>query len=488
MIEMGASKEKKKRLEEKNSGIQSKWDEREEERIKAKQQSRKYYIIGAAILVVCAAILFFSSNFFYRTFDAVKIGDEGYSAPEYKFFYTDTYYSYYNTYYQSYGEYAQYFMPDEETLKNATFENMVQVTALYNAAKEAGHELSEENKKTIDENIESLKEYAVENGYTGTKSYLSAQFGKGMTEKLYRELMEKSTLASSYYQAMRESYSFTDDELRTYYSEHSNDLDRFTYYYKFFSGSAVEDDEETEEDETKTKEEAMAEAKESAEAYAEGDVYGKIKEEATAQTQYGANISSDYASWLQQTDRKEGDSTLIETEGGYYVVCFVSRDDNDYRMINVRHILIQPETVNKSDYDTDEAYNEAVSKADEDAKAKAEALYEEWKNGEATEESFAALADENSTDGAEGGLYENVYKGQMVEEFEDWCFESHEAGDTGIVKTSYGYHIMYFVGLGDEYQLHTADEEWRNDNYEKWLEDQKGNYEVKTTAMFNFAD
>ena len=34
----------------------------------------------------------------------------------------------------------------------------------------------------------------------------------------------------------------------------------------------------------------------------------------------------------------------------------------------------------------------------------------------------------------------------MVEEFEDWCFdEARQPGDHGIVKTSYGYHIMYFV-------------------------------------------
>ena len=35
----------------------------------------------------------------------------------------------------------------------------------------------------------------------------------------------------------------------------------------------------------------------------------------------------------------------------------------------------------------------------------------------------------------------------MVAEFSDWCFDqSRQPGDTGIVKTSYGYHIMYFVG------------------------------------------
>jgi len=35
----------------------------------------------------------------------------------------------------------------------------------------------------------------------------------------------------------------------------------------------------------------------------------------------------------------------------------------------------------------------------------------------------------------------------MVPEFNDWCFDASRAyGDTGLVKTTYGYHVMYFVG------------------------------------------
>ena len=34
----------------------------------------------------------------------------------------------------------------------------------------------------------------------------------------------------------------------------------------------------------------------------------------------------------------------------------------------------------------------------------------------------------------------------MVTEFNDWCFDaSRKPGDTGLVKTKFGYHIMYFV-------------------------------------------
>ena len=88
--------------------------------------------------------------------------------------------------------------------------------------------------------------------------------------------------------------------------------------------------------------------------------------------------------------------------------------------------------------------------------------------GDATEESFANMANENSSDpgsNTTGGLYENVYPGQMVETFNDWCFaDGRQPGDYGIVKTDYGYHIMFFVGAGDEiYWFQTAKEDYLSD-------------------------
>jgi hypothetical protein len=37
----------------------------------------------------------------------------------------------------------------------------------------------------------------------------------------------------------------------------------------------------------------------------------------------------------------------------------------------------------------------------------------------------------------------------MVDEFDNWIFdESRNVGDAEIIRTPYGYHIMYFVGEG----------------------------------------
>ena len=72
-----------------------------------------------------------------------------------------------------------------------------------------------------------------------------------------------------------------------------------------------------------------------------------------------------------------------------------------------------------------------------------------WKEGAATEESFALLANTFSTDpgsNTTGGLYSYVYEGQMVKNFNDWCFDdARRSGDTGIVQSDFGYHVMYFV-------------------------------------------
>lgn len=118
----------------------------------------------------------------------------------------------------------------------------------------------------------------------------------------------------------------------------------------------------------------------------------------------------------------------------------------DGKYVDVRHILITPEG------GTTDA-NGATTYSDEEwaaCEAKAQEILDTWLAGDATEDSFAALANEHSTDpgsNENGGLYEDVYVGQMVEPFETWCFdETRVIGDTGLVKTTYGYHVMYFVG------------------------------------------
>ena len=115
------------------------------------------------------------------------------------------------------------------------------------------------------------------------------------------------------------------------------------------------------------------------------------------------------------------------------------------KTIDVRHILLMPENGTTGD-DGYPVYSEEDWAACE---AEIQKIYDEWMVGDKSEESFAEFAAKYSQDGnaAQGGIYEDVTEGYMVPAFNDWCFdESRQYGDHGLVKTEYGYHIMFFVG------------------------------------------
>lgn len=120
-------------------------------------------------------------------------------------------------------------------------------------------------------------------------------------------------------------------------------------------------------------------------------------------------------------------------------------------LVDVRHILIMPEGGTPSADGLSTTYSDAEWEA---CRQKAQAIYDQWLSGDKSQDSFSALANEKSEDQdgqvTNGGIYTDVYKGQMVEGFDDWCFDSaRQPGDHGLVKTVYGYHIMYYVG-GEE--------------------------------------
>ena len=150
------------------------------------------------------------------------------------------------------------------------------------------------------------------------------------------------------------------------------------------------------------------------------------------------------------------------------------------KLVDVRHILVQV----KGGFSDTEGNMTHTDEEWAECEAAAQAILDEWLAGDKTEESFAALANEKSEDPGSntvGGLYENVYQGQMVEPFENWCFdESRQYGDTGLVQTSYGYHVMYYVG----YELNwkqTAQTDWLNEQISRFLDEIVEEYPMDVT-------
>ena len=114
---------------------------------------------------------------------------------------------------------------------------------------------------------------------------------------------------------------------------------------------------------------------------------------------------------------------------------------------DVRHILVMPKDGELNEETNTTEYSEEQWKA---CYQRAEEILNEWKNGAATEESFAQLATLYTEDGGSaenGGLYEDIAPGaSYVENFLNWTIDpDRKTGDTDIIQTEYGYHIMYYV-------------------------------------------
>lgn len=515
---MSASQEKKVRKALRDEGKDKRQIAQQKAEKATKRKHRIQTSISIAVVVVIAVIIVFSSNLLYRNFTAVKVGNVSYSAAEYSFFYKTTY----NNFVSQYGDYISYIGLDTtKSLDSQTYEEgktwadyfkesaqgtMKEITAIYAEAQKAGFVLSEEDQATLDSSIESMKVSYEGSDYSSADAYLAATYGKGCTVELISGILEKYYVANAYSTQMNDSFTYTSDDLKAYYAENKNDLDKFTYISYLVDGSVATDSADTatasaspeasvspSPDTEAATAAAMAAAKgkadkivtdtTSADTFKQA-VLAQTQAEASEATSSGADLTAVYADWLKDASRVEGDKTVVEADTGYYVVYFISRDDNNYKTLNVRHILIKAVAAEDGTY-SDEA------KAT--AKTKAETLLAAWKAGDATEDSFATLANENTEDtgsNTNGGLYEKVYKGQMVTEFNDWCFaEGRKTGDTAIVynEGSYcGYHVIYYVGESDKVYADTiAEDKERTADYAAWKDGILANYEIKTgfTAM-----
>lgn len=149
---------------------------------------------------------------------------------------------------------------------------------------------------------------------------------------------------------------------------------------------------------------------------------------------YFDSVLKDAAPTQEQMDSYYQEHEAELTEGG------ITKDN---KVASVRHILISPE-----DTESEDSWAEAEKKAKE--------ILDTYLAGDKTSESFAKLATQHTMDPgsqATGGLYEDFPQGQMVPQFDQWSFDAaRKNGDTDIVKTDYGYHIMYFVSTRPVWQ------------------------------------
>ena len=519
---MSASSKKKLRKEQDTEKLTQKQLEARKEASTTRLYTIAFTAVLAALLVVAVAVgvnqTIKNTGYREKHTTAMQIGSHTISNAELNYYFIDAV----NNFYSNYGSYASMFglqtgvpldeqVIDEDTgrtwaddFMDTAKENVKDAYAMADAAAAAGFTLPEDQAAQIDSNLSSLEAYAKLYGYSGGKAYLKALYGNGATIEGYRAYNELNALASAYYNHYSDSLTYTDADLRAKEAENPNAYSSFSYNYyylatsKFLTGGTTDENGNTtySAEERAAAEAAVRAAAESLTAKeidsvealdaAIADLSINAGTEAASTESKNvlySSVNSLYQQWLTDSSRKEGDKVVLPststttdeagneetTVSGYYVVYFRSATDNRFPLVNVRHILAGFEGGT-----TDEQGNTTYSDEEKAAAQKtAEDLLSQWKQGEATEESFAALATEKTTDPGSketGGLYENVYPGQMVSAFNNWCFdESRKPGDTGIVETSYGCHVMYFVGQSEEtYRAYLIKNDLRSAAYEKW--------------------
>ncbi len=392
-----------------------------------------------------------------------------------------------------------------ETSWYAYFMNMAktqvnELVALATEAQKKGYQLDEEDIADIDEYMASIKTAAIANGYSSVNKYLAATYVTGVTESAVKSCLELQQLASKYYADLLESYEYTDEEIAKYVEDNPESFYKFDYIYYTFTAEYEDDATEAEikqaladakakaEDllskitDEKTfrelineleKAKAEEEAKESAESGTGDDSSDTEKDYSESFIKEGSSYSKDdeFSAWAFEDERKAGDTTVIEVKDSNgdatgYTVYLLQKPayKDDYLTQNVRHILFTTTTFG----------------SEEEAKAEAEKILAEFKKGDMTEDAFAELAKKYSEDNAEdGGLYEEVLKDYMVEEFNDWIFdEDRKTGDVDIVETTYGAHIMYYVGTGREAWKVNSETGLKNEEYEEYITELEKTYPV----------
>ena len=488
--------------------------------------------------VVVLAIIAGSVSFFgvpQRVIKDVEIDGKAYSMSELSVYYMQMFNNVYQTAYtyeSNYGEgtgkmltgYDISLSPADQSTKDAdgneiswdeqfltqAIEYMAKVKRYYNAAVEAGIEMTEDAQKEIDTALESL---STNRGNYSVSGFLTLYYGKGVTEKLYRQILVEQQIVALYQEARQDALkeNYSKDAVNAEYSKDKSAYDVVSFrWYTIDIESEAETTSSLGEDESSVvttstyaeEKEAAAfiEKVKSTKNYNEDTfkqaVLDRVDKDSEDYETYSqdistlmqkidkatikANVSGKAADWLYETDangnyiRQPGDMSYYVSDDAKSVYIFYSTGipyQDETVPASVRHILVQfPETTTSAEAVTGEdvtGEDKAADTAKAECKSEAESILADYNNyikentdGKADEEYFGELASKLTDDtgsASAGGLIENLENnGQYVANFEDWVFAEGEfagaervPGTTGIIETEYGYHVMYFVGANE---------------------------------------
>lgn len=417
----------------------------------------------------------------------------------FKYFFMDNYNSFINNYYYFLSYYGLDLTIPLHDQKYAEDETMTwydffledgkkafeQYAKFAEMALKEGMSLNDDDDKEIESYLDSI-DAAAKNSSMTFDEYMEEYMGEGMDRARIKKAIELSQLGYKYYLKLYNEKEYGEDQIEKEYADGAGKYSLTDYYYAYIE--ALYDETDGEEEVAAAKAAAKEKAEKLKELVESGtnfnDAYDTVMgvennegEETSDETSSKKTdllrtrvsyTENDETAFLYAEGTTIGQVEITYDENGNAVVvqCAALPYKNTLRTVNVRHILL-----NSTDYSSEE---KALEKAEELLKAIDEATDKK--------EKFISLVAEFSNDpgsSSKGGLYEDVMPGDMVTEFNDWCFDpERKAGDTGIVLTDYGYHIMYLDGFGEELWRADCEKALRDADFSKKAEEIYGTVKV----------
>ena len=455
--------ENKEQTEQK---VMTKYDRKVQKRKEEKEKEKKEERISTAIgIVVLVALVCLVASFPIRTYLAthetyVVVNGEAVNKVEFDYQYNLTK----NNYITQYGSYLTYFGLDtskdlstqmysdtltwQDYFEQNAVESLKQNKALMAEAKAAGFTYD-----TTDEYNtfkETIKTSAASAGIS-EKEYVRSIYGSYATMGRIEEYVKNDMVMNAYYQKLQEDNAPSDDEIQSYYEENKATYDSVDYRLTTIEADLPTEPteladpvEETAADTTGTtdgtaatdstqdtayqpSDAEIAKAMEDAKVLADDAEQTVAKDGEAHENEKKSSVNYLISDWLFDDARKAGDTTVITNDNShcYYAVAFENRYLDETPSADVRVII---PTEDKT----------------------GEEILEEWKNGAATEDSFAELCKKYTQDTSaveNGGLFEQVTKTGMTEELSNWIFDtSRQAGDTVAITVSDTTYVLYYIG------------------------------------------
>lgn len=458
---MSKSEKKKQESTESQEKVVTRYDlkmQRRAEQKKKEEREKKITTVAGILLVVGLVCLV--ASFPIRTWVTVHgtyitVGDEKVSRVEFDYNYNLVLNNYMsqNFYFLSLigldlsGDLSRQMFSETLTWKDffeeMAVDNLMRTKALKKEMASSGFTVDVDEEYA--EYRQLLQDQASALGMT-VNAYVQEIYGTYATLSRIQDFVKESLMTTAYYNHVRDEKKPSDQEITDYYEENKDSYDSVDYRIITVNAELPTEPteladpvEETDEASTESEEETEYEPSEAEIEFAMQQAKAEADEaEKTVLTEGELNenmlqsvVYSSLREWLFDSARTSGDTTVIEdtTNNCYYVLAFVDRYLDQTPSADLRIIMTMD--------------------------GNPQAILDEWKAGAATEESFAALADQYNDPtyiDSEGGLVEGQVPSGLPEELENWIHDSSRtAGDAAAItlEESEASYVLYYIGQND---------------------------------------